>query len=76
MRTRREDNAPTVLLQGRVAPESRGAVTRAAKTSRMSASLYLDSLITVLVEKGNGELPDLSYLLEVDQQEQLPVDKP
>lgn len=76
MRMRREDNAPTVLLQGRVAPESREAVTRAAKTSGMSASLYLDSLITVLLEQGKGELPNLSYLLNVDQQEQLPVDKP
>lgn len=76
MRMRREDNAPTVLMQGRVAPESRAAVTRAAKTSGMSASLYLDSLVTVLLGKGNGELPDLSYLLNIDQQEQLPVDKP
>ncbi|MBP2400498.1 hypothetical protein [Glutamicibacter protophormiae] len=42
----------------------------------MSASLYLDSLITVLLEQGKGELPNLSYLLNVDQQEQLPVDKP
>lgn len=76
MRTRREDNVPTVLLQGRVAPESREAVTRAAKTSRMSAARYLDSLITVLREDGNGELPDLSYLLDTDKQEQLPVNKP
>lgn len=73
---RREDNAPTVLMQGRVAPESRAAVARAAKSSGMSASLYLDSLVTVLLEKGNGELPDLSYLLDVSTQEQLPVDKP
>ncbi|MGO4298348.1 hypothetical protein AB4Y71_16985 [Glutamicibacter sp. MCAF14] len=42
----------------------------------MSAARYLDSLITVLREDGNGELPDLSYLLDVDKQEQLPVDKP
>lgn len=75
MRMRREDNAPTVLLQGRVAPESRSAVTRAAKTSGMSASLYLDNLITVLLEEGNGELRDLSYLLDAAKQEQLPVDK-
>lgn len=76
MRMRREDNAPTVLLQGRVAPESREAVTRAAKTSGMTAARYLDSLITVLREDGNGELPNLSYLLDKDKQEQLPVDKP
>ena len=76
MRTRREDNVPTVLLQGRVAPESRKAVNRAAKTSGMTTALYLDSLITVLKEDGNGELPDLSYLLDASKQEQLPMDKP
>lgn len=73
MTTRREVDAPTVLLQGRVLPEHRNAVRTAAGKSRMSMSLYIDSLISHLLVEGRGELPTLDH--DETDQEQLPVNK-
>lgn len=75
MTTRREVDAPTVLLQGRVLPEHRNAVRHAAGKSRMSMSLYIDSLIRHLLVEGNDELPILDNKSDDPVQEQLPVNK-
>ena len=56
--SRRPDNAPAVLLQGRVAPEVREAVSDAARASRVTVSLYLELLLQGIVER-DGHLPIL-----------------
>jgi hypothetical protein len=48
-RSRRPENAPTVLLQGRVAPSVRDEVRLAADASGVSLSYYLEALINDLV---------------------------
>lgn len=55
-RARRPAAAPTVLLQGRVSPESRAAVQEAAERSGVSIAYYLDTLIDQLAEE-HGRLP-------------------
>lgn len=69
-RTRRADNAPTVLLQGRVSPEARAEVQAAARASGVSLSYYLEALVLQLADE-NGGLP----LIEGPrpQREELPI---
>lgn len=55
-RVRRPDNVPTVLLQGRVAPDAREQVALAAQESGVSLSYYLERLIRDLVTE-YGSLP-------------------
>jgi hypothetical protein len=55
-RASRAQNAPTVLLQGRVLPETRQAFKDAAEASGVSVAYYLDALATVLLAE-NGTLP-------------------
>lgn len=45
-RARRPNDAPTVLLQGRVSPTARDDVREAAEASGVTMSYYLDALIT------------------------------
>jgi len=51
-RARRAEGSPTVLLQGRVAPEARDAVHKAAARSGVSVAYYLEKLIIELEEDG------------------------
>ena len=69
-RARREDNAPTVLLQGRVAPEVRDEVRFAAEASGVSIAYYLEALITDLV-RDTGALPLVAN--PRPQREELPI---
>ena len=55
-RARRPNDAPTVLLQGRVSPTARNDVREAAEASGATMSYYLDALITKLVNE-NGGMP-------------------
>lgn len=53
-RASRAQNAPTVLLQGRVHPETRQAFKDAAAASGVSVAYYLDALAqTLLAERGS-----------------------
>lgn len=54
-RAQRPHNAPTVLLQARVAPEARSAVQEAAQRSGVSIAYYMEKLILQLDQA--GELP-------------------
>jgi len=69
-RARRRQGAPTVLLQGRVAPEVREAVQDAAASSGVSIAYYIEALIHQLVEE-NGHLPLVDS--PRPQQEELPI---
>lgn len=55
-RARRPNDAPTVLLQGRVSPTARDDVREAAEASGVTMSYYLDALISKLVSE-NGGMP-------------------
>ncbi|WP_123944984.1 MULTISPECIES: hypothetical protein [unclassified Frondihabitans] len=55
-RASRAQNAPTVLLQGRVSPETRQAFKDAAEASGVSIAYYLDAFTRQLVAE-NGQLP-------------------
>ncbi|MDZ4236027.1 MAG: hypothetical protein U1C73_20215, partial [Dietzia sp.] len=55
-RARRANDAPTVLLQGRVSPTVRDDVREAAEASGVTMSYYLEALITKLVDE-NGAMP-------------------
>ncbi|GEM_PF-1034928 len=55
-RARRPNDAPTVLLQGRVSPSARNDVREAAEASGVTMSYYLDALIAKLVSE-NGGMP-------------------
>lgn len=55
-RARRPDDAPTVLLQGRVSPETRDEVKAAAAASGVTVAYYLEALIAKLVDE-NGAMP-------------------
>lgn len=55
-RARRPDDAPTVLLQGRVSPETRDEVKAAAAASGVTVAYYLEALIAKLVNE-NGTMP-------------------
>ena len=55
-RARRPNDAPTVLLQGRVSPTARNDVREAAEASGVTMSYYLDALITKLINE-NGGMP-------------------
>lgn len=68
-RAQRRDGALTVLLQGKVTPEHRTAVSDAADGSGISQSLYLDTLIAYLQE--NGGLP--LFPRPKPQKETLPI---
>lgn len=51
LRARRANDAPTVLLQGRVSPDVRDDVRAAAEASGVTMSYYLEALFTKLVEE-------------------------
>lgn len=68
-RARRRDGAVTVLLQGKVTPERRTAVSAAADDSGLSLSFYLDTLVRHLEE--NGGLP--VFPRPKPQAEELPI---
>lgn len=53
---RRPDNIPTVMLQGRVAPDVRAAVAAAAAASGVSVSYYLERLFKDMLDE-RGALP-------------------
>lgn len=55
-RASRAQNAPTVLLQGRVLPETRQAFKDAAEASNVSVAYYLDALAQRLLAE-RGALP-------------------
>ena len=55
-RARRANDAPTVLLQGRVSPSARDDVREAAEASGVTMSYYLEALINKLVHE-NGSMP-------------------
>lgn len=55
-RASRAQNAPTVLLQGRVSPETRQAFKDAAEASGVSIAYYLDAFTHQLLTE-NGQLP-------------------
>ncbi|NYF18473.1 hypothetical protein HDC37_003337 [Microbacterium sp. AK009] len=55
-RARRANDAPTVLLQGRVSPTARDDVREAAEASGVTMSYYLEALINKLVDE-NGSMP-------------------
>jgi hypothetical protein len=55
-RASRAQNSPTVLLQGRVLPETRQAFKDAAEASGVSVAYYLDALAQNL-EREHGGMP-------------------
>jgi hypothetical protein len=57
-RARRPENVPTVLLQGRVAPEIRAEVQAAAAASGVSIAYYLEAFIGGIV-RDQGALPQV-----------------
>ena len=67
---KRAENAPSVLLQGRVSPETRVEVQQAAAASGVSIAYYLEALVADLVRE-NGALP----LVDAPrpQREELPI---
>lgn len=69
-RARRANDAPTVLLQGRVSPDARAEVRAAAAASGVSMSYYLDTLIKNLVD-ANGAMPLVDS--PRPQREELPI---
>jgi hypothetical protein len=69
-RTRRPDNSPTVLLQGRVSAAIRDEVRDAADASGVSLALYLETLIARSRE--DGHLPVYTDLAR-PQWEELPI---
>ncbi|WP_281015896.1 hypothetical protein ACQ856_30625 (plasmid) [Mycolicibacterium psychrotolerans] len=71
-RSRRPENAPTVLLQGRVAPSVRDEVRLAADASGVSLSYYLEALINDLVRE-QGCLPVVPRPSRHSAQEELPI---
>lgn len=68
-RTRRSDNAETVLLQGRVAPRARAAVQMAAAESGVSVAYYLENLILQFEDEGGLPL----IMPPRKQEETLPI---
>lgn len=69
-RARRREGSPTVLLQGRVAPDARAAVQEAAERSGVSIAYYMEALIHQLVDE-NGALPMIAS--PRPQREELPI---
>lgn len=58
-RLHRPDNAPTVIMQARVAPSVRATVQAAANKSGVSQSLYLERFLVDYIET-HGELPQVT----------------
>ena len=71
-RIRRADNAPTVLLQGRVSPQVKDEVHLAAEASGVSLAYYLETLITDLVA-AHGTLPLVAKPATKRTQQELPI---
>lgn len=69
LRARRANDAPTVLLQGRVSPESRATVRAAAEASGVTMSYYLDELVKLLDQQGGMPLIESPW----PQREELPI---
>jgi len=59
-RAQRSQNAPTVLLQARVAPEVRQAVKEAAERSGVSVAYYMERFVRDLVD-AHGSLPTVTH---------------
>lgn len=59
-RAQRSQNAPTVLLQARVAPEVRQAVKEAAERSGVSVAYYMEKFVRDLVD-AHGALPTVTH---------------
>jgi hypothetical protein len=66
----RPQNAPTVLLQGRVSPETRLEVRAAAAASGVSIAYYLEALVAQLITE-QGCLPLVAHPRE--RSEELPI---
>ncbi|MBD8540605.1 hypothetical protein [Frigoribacterium sp. CFBP 8751] len=66
----RPQNVPTVLLQGRVSPETRLEVRAAAAASGVSIAYYLEALVAQLVAE-QGCLPLVTSPRE--KAEELPI---
>lgn len=58
-RQRRPEGAATVLLQGRVSPETRAEVQAAAAESGVSIAYYLEALVSQLI-RDKGGLPTVA----------------
>lgn len=66
----RPQNVPTVLLQGRVSPETRLEVRAAAAASGVSIAYYLEALVAKLIAE-QGCLPLVASPRE--KAEELPI---
>lgn len=71
-RNRRANNAPTVLLQGRVSPHVKDEVHLAAAASGVTLAYYLDTLITDLLAE-HGTLPLVAKPGTKTTQQELPI---
>lgn len=69
-RARRPANAPTVLMQLRVSPESRAILQNAAEECGVSAAQYADALLRYL-DQELGQMPRL--YARPPQAEELPI---
>ncbi|WP_157887876.1 hypothetical protein [Frondihabitans sp. PAMC 28766] len=70
-RVTRAAGAPTVLLQGRVSPQTRADVQAAAEESGVSIAYYLEGLVARLIEQ-DGTLPLIAPPQR--QREELPIE--
>lgn len=71
-RVRRADNTPSVLLQGRVAPQVKDEIAMAAAASGVSIAFYIEALVNDLVA-ANGALPLVSAPSRYTTQPELPI---
>lgn len=71
-RVRRADNAPSVLLQGRISPEIKDEIAAAAAASGVSIAYYLEALVNDLVAE-HGTLPLVSAPARYTTQQELPI---
>lgn len=70
-RTKRRDNATTVLLQTRVTIPIRDEIHAAAEKSGLSLALYIEALVQQQLED-HGELPVFEHLART-RWEELPI---
>ncbi|QNE48583.1 hypothetical protein F1C58_16100 (plasmid) [Glaciihabitans sp. INWT7] len=70
-RTKRRDNAVTVLLQTRVTTTVRDAMHAAAEESGLSLALYIEALVQQQLED-HGSLPVFDHLAR-PRWEELPI---
>jgi len=67
----RPQNVPTVLLQGRVSPETRMEVRAAAAASGVSIAYYMEALVAQIVAE-QGCLPIVQHPYD-KKAEELPI---